>query len=69
MEENVNKKVQPKLAMFFKKPSELKPSDLQVATVQAVKSKHRRIERTEAVEHDREDGGDQQPEKELPEGS
>ena len=39
-----NKKVQPKLIRFFKRPADLKPEDLEKVTVQAMSSKWRRVE-------------------------
>ena len=39
-----NKKVQPKLMRFFKRPADLTPEDLEKVTVQAVSSKWRRVE-------------------------
>ena len=41
----MNNMVQPKLARFMKRPSELTVQDLEVATVQALKSKHQRVQR------------------------
>ena len=40
MEKKVNNMVQPKLARFMNRPSELTVQDLEVATVQALKIKH-----------------------------
>ena len=43
MEENQVGKVQPKLARFFKRLADLRAEDLEIATVQALRSKHIRV--------------------------
>ncbi len=45
MGEKVQGMVQPKLARFLKRPSELSPRDLEIATVQDLRSKHSKAEK------------------------